>query len=76
MKTYWVSLLIHENENSNPWLCSMQNSSNSIDEALKEIEKSRKTFRVLAAWIDIFDKSEKTTVYHRCYVDSLGNIKK
>ena len=37
----------------------------------------RESHNVLSAWIDVFDKNDqKTTVFHECYVDVLGNVKK
>ena len=72
---YWVSLLIQDKDNSRPWLAEMKECSLSLKEAMKAIDTGRKNYRVLAAWIDCFDKKDvKTTVYHECFVDFCGNI--
>ena len=43
---------------------------------MKLIDTYRKNRRVLSAWINIFDSDmNKTTVFHECYIDALGNVK-
>lgn len=75
MELYWVSLLIQDSETSKPWLCAMTDGCVSIEGAMALIEKGRKNYRVLSAWVDTFDKeNHKTTVFHECYIDVLGNI--
>lgn len=75
MKLYWVSLLIQNTEHSKPWLCAMSNGCTSFEEAIETIKRVRKNFRVLSAWIDTFDdNTNKTTVFHECYVNVIGNI--
>ena len=75
MQLYWMSLLIQDRENSKPWLCAMTDGELSLDNALKSIETGRKNYRVLSAWVDTFDEdNKKTTVYHECFVDVLGNV--
>ena len=75
MNLYWVSLLIQNDEHSKPWLCAMTDGSLKLEEAMQTIEKGRKNYRVLAAWIDTFDDNKnKTTVFHECYVDCVGNV--
>jgi hypothetical protein len=37
----------------------------------------RHNFDVLSAWIDFIDENDnKTTVFHDCYVNALGDIRK
>lgn len=75
MKLYWVSLLIQDKENSKPWVCSMSTGCISFEGAMELIKKGRSAFRVLSAWIDTFDdNTNKTTVFHECYVNVIGNI--
>ena len=75
MKLYWVSLLIQDTENSKPWLSAMSSGCVSLEEAMETIERGRSNYRVLSAWIDIFDESgNKSTVFHECYVNSIGNV--
>lgn len=75
MKLYWVSLLIQDKENTKPWLCAMSDGCISLEEAIKIIEKGKQNYRVLSAWIDTFDtNNHKVTVFHECYVNSIGNI--
>lgn len=75
MKLYWVSLLIQDKENTKPWLCAMSDGCISLEGAIKIIEKGRSNYRVLSAWIDIFDESgNKSTVFHECYVNAIGNV--
>ncbi len=72
---YWVSLLIQDTEQSKPWVNAISTGCISLEKALESIKKGRKHFRVLSAWVDTFDEcNNKTTVFHECYVNSLGNI--
>ena len=72
---YWVSVLIQDSENSQPWLSRMLDSRSSLSEAKEIIEIYRNNFRVLSAWVDTYGENKvKTTVFHECYVDTLGNL--
>lgn len=74
-KLYWVSLIIQDYEDSKPWLCSFALPHDNIEESKKSIERGRKNYRVLSAWIDTFDKDKnKTTVFHECYLNALGQL--
>lgn len=73
MKQYWVSLIIQNDDDRRAWLSAMSDSVSTIEQAKVTIKRARSNFKVLSAWIDEFDENDKkTTVYHRCYVDSLG----
>ena len=73
---YWVSVLIQDSENSQPWLSRMLDSRSSLSEAKEIIEKYRDNYRVLSAWVDTYGENKvKTTVFHECYVDTLGDLK-
>lgn len=75
MGLYWVSLLVQETENSKPWLCAVSDGCLSLEEARDVIEKGKKNYRILSAWIDTFDKNnKKTTVFHKCYINAVGMI--
>ena len=75
MKLYWVSLLIQDNEHSEPWLAAMTDSCISMKEAMDDVNKGRENYRVLSGWIDTFDEdNKKTTVFHECYVDAIGKV--
>lgn len=75
MQLYWVSLLIQETENSKPWVSAMSTGCVNLEEAMKTIERGRKNFRVLSAWVDTFDENNrKTVVFHECYINALGQV--
>ena len=79
MKQYWVSAII--NGSDGPWHCALADSALSLEQAMKNINFLRENHEVLSAWIDTFDedangKQIKTTVFHECYVNALGNIEK
>lgn len=77
IKLYWVSLLIQNKENTKPWLCAMSDGCISLEGAIAIVEKSKQNYRVLSAWIDTFDTNDhKTTVFHECYVNAIGNIER
>ena len=76
MKEYWVSLII-QNDNERPWLCAFTDSVTSLSVAIDKIAIMREHHNVITAWIDIFDeRNNKSTIFHECYIDVLGNIKK
>lgn len=75
MQLYWVSLLIQETENSKPWVSSMSTGCINLEEAMKTIKRGKKNFRVLSAWVNIFDENNrKTVVFHECYINALGQV--
>lgn len=42
---------------------------------METIKRGRSNYRVLCAWIDTFDKNnDKSTVFHECYVNAIGNV--
>ena len=72
---FWVSLIIQEDEETKPWLCSKSTGFLKLEEAHKEIQFMREHYRVLSAWIDVFDENNvKQTVFHECYIDTFGNM--
>ena len=75
MELYWVSLIIQDTENSKPWLSAISSGCVSLEEAMETIKRERDNYRVLCAWIDIFDENNyKSTVFHESYVDAIGNV--
>lgn len=74
MKLYWVSLLIQDTEKSKPWLYVTSDGCFSLEKAREIIKKEKSINRVLSAWIDVFDNNIKTTVFHECYVNTMGII--
>lgn len=75
MPLYWVSMIIQDTKNSEPWLCAMSEGCLSLDEAKHVIKKGRAIYRVLSAWIDTFPKNTKTIVFHECYINAVGDLK-
>lgn len=73
---YWVSLIVQEAGMYKPYVCSLTDSISSLEEAVEVIRVKRKSIIVLSAWIDVFVDGKKETVFHECYVDSFGGIKK
>lgn len=73
---FWVSLIIQEDEETRPWLCSKSSGFLKIEDAHKEIQFMREHDRVLSAWIDTYEGEEKKTVFHECYIDTFGQIHK
>lgn len=75
-KKYWVSLLILDDFNK-PVCFPMGTCNSSLKESLGVIERSRKNFTVLSAWVYTYDgKGNKTTEFHDCYVDFSGKIER
>ena len=77
MEKYWVSLIIQNKGDKRAWLCAMSNCEMSLENAMETINKARTRFIVLSAWVDTFDKdNNKQTVFHECYVNCIGQVKK
>lgn len=71
---YWVSLLIQDDEKSKPYIISMTNSTPHLKDAM-EIIGRRNNYRVLSAWVDVFDENNaKITMFHECYVNVVGKV--
>ena len=69
-------MIILDTENSKPWLSAISCGCVSLEEAMKTIKRERDNYRVLCAWIDTFDENNyKSTVFHECYVDAIGNVR-
>lgn len=65
---FWVSAIICEN-GEKPWLCALSEGERSLEKAKEAVENLRKNYRVLYAWIDVFDEDEeKKTIFHECYM--------
>lgn len=77
MKLYWVSSIIQDKGDDKPWLCAISESELSLEDAMNTIAKARTNYTVLSAWIDTFDENnKKKTVFHECYIDVFGNVRK
>lgn len=66
---YYISCLI-QNDDGRVWRCSGYDGCVTIQRAKEMIEKYRRNFTVLSAWIT----EEDVLVFHECYVDVLGRI--
>lgn len=77
MKLYWVSAIIQNQDDSKPWLCEMTDSEVRLENAMETIAKIKNDHNVLSAWIDVFDENNvKQTIFHECYIDIFGDIRK
>ena len=75
-KPCWVSFIIQDTKNSEPWLCASVESVKNLEEAKDVIHKQRKIYRVLSAWVDTFDENnEKVTLFHECYMAQFNKDK-
>lgn len=73
MKQYWVSAIIKDSEDKEPWLCAMTDGVLSFDKAMEVVNKTRENYIVLSAWIDVFDENGvKNTVFHECYINKVN----
>ena len=74
---YFVSLLIQDDEKSKPYLISMTDSAPHLKDAMEIIERGRNNYRVLSAWVDVFDKNNaKITMFHECYLNVVGKVER
>lgn len=73
---YWTNFIMKSYEDGKPRLCASYDGCLTLDEAMHNIEKQRKNYIVLSAWIDTFENGEKKTIFHECYLDCMGNVRK
>lgn len=75
MKRYWTNYIIQDSLNTRAYRISSYDCCLSLDSALLAVETMQFNYTVLAAWIDLTDGNEKPiTIWHECYVDSLGHV--
>ena len=66
---YWVSTIIFDEGDAKPWLCAISTAKDTLEQAIYQLEFTRKHHNVLSGWIDTFDESNtKQTIFHECYV--------
>ena len=70
MKQYWP--MATDLKNGECHLLFTYDSTLTMTEAEKQIDLWKKNFDVITAWI----VENGLIVYHKCYVDSLGNRRK
>jgi len=80
---FWINFILKRTDKytkeTKIWHSPVSSSMNTIDAARNEIELMRKLKdqEVVSAWIDIYDnENNKTTVFHDCYINFVGNIEK
>ena len=74
---YWVSAIVLNDNDKRPWCLPISDGCSNLDKAFDLIKSIRKNNNVLSAWVDTFDENDnKTTVYHECFVDAVGNVDK
>lgn len=66
---YWVSTIIFDEGDTKPWLCAISTAQDTLEQAIYQLEFTRKHHNVLSGWIDVFDENNtKQTVFHECYM--------
>lgn len=66
---YWVSTIIFDEGDIKPWLCAISTAQDTLEQAMYQLEFTRKHHNVLSGWIDVFDEDNtKQTVFHECYM--------
>lgn len=73
---YYVSTIVQNDYDKRAWLCPIINPVLSLEDALLELEKFRKLHMVISAWVDQVCENGTRMVFHECYIDWLGNIRK
>lgn len=76
MSMYWVSFILQTSEKEKVSMCALNDAYTTLEQAINVITKTRQNADVLSAWVDIFENDKKITVFHTCYVDIFGKIKK
>ena len=69
MKLFWVSAIIYNKGDKEPWLCAMTSPEVSIENAKLIIERLKKNHNVISVWIDESDGNGSVkTIFHECYL--------
>lgn len=73
---YWVNAIVLNLGTRKP--CHIANSTacEDLNQAKSMISRLSNQFELISAWIDKIEDDVKITVFHECYVDALGNIRK
>lgn len=72
---YWPSVLIQNASDDRAWCCGSYNCCDSLEEALKVIEKHKENNTVLCAWVHKQWKNMfRQPVFFECYVNTLGQV--
>jgi len=81
MKQYWVTFILRRTDKytkeTKVWSSPTSRSLNILSEAHREIRLMRENndADVISAWIDTYDdNNNKTTVFHDCYINFVGNV--
>lgn len=64
---YFVSLLV-EGPFQQPTKISLYDGDITFEQALKTLIKTKDLHTAYSAWIDLYDATGKTTVFHQCYI--------
>lgn len=75
---YWVSFIRQDTERQKPYLSAITGYYATLEEAIRVIAKVREMSRVLSAWVDVYfgdGYDNKVTVFHECYLTSIGTLK-
>lgn len=73
---YYPSVIIQDQNDARAYSISVTDYYDNLKDAIDNIERLRRKFRVLSAWVDLLDKNNKkvSVPFHECYVDIVGNI--
>lgn len=73
MPLFWVSAIVYNEGDKAPRLCAMSEGELNLSKAMEGIAFLKQNNRVLSAWVDTYNDSLKSTVYHECFIDAFGD---
>ena len=80
---YWTNFILRRTDRytkeTKIWHSPTTSPFNTLDETRNEIQlmRNRDDFDVISAWVDAYDnENNKTTVFHDCYINFVGNVEK
>ena len=77
MKQYFVSAIIQEKDDVRAWMLPFYKCTLNLEKAMEQIEFMRSNYTVLSIWVDCIDENNrKSVVFHECYVDVLGRVRR
>lgn len=77
MKRYYVSAIIREKDDVRAWMLPFYKCAFNLEKAMEQIEFMRSNYTVLSIWVDCIDENNrKSVLFHECYVDVLGRVRR
>lgn len=73
MEKYYVSCIVGREK---PWLCACTEAFPSEADAMEAVANYVADMDVLSVWVDQVEDGKTSVIYHKCYLDVLGGVRR